>query len=54
MFGQNMHPDSDLVFSDLYRITSVTFSLVATLTLVFLVHLILNCFAPTRYVIRNT
>jgi hypothetical protein len=25
MFGQNMHPDSDLVFSDLYRITSVTF-----------------------------
>ncbi|MGS6215633.1 hypothetical protein ACVGV8_00155, partial [Enterobacter intestinihominis] len=23
MFGQNMHPDSDLVFSDLYRITSV-------------------------------
>lgn len=51
MFGQNMHPDGDLVFSDLYRITSVTFSLVATLTLVFLVHRILNCFEPTRYVI---
>ena len=46
-----MHPDSDLVFSDLYRITSVTFVLVATLTMVFLVHLILNRFAPTRYVI---
>ncbi len=25
-----MHPDSDLVFSDLYRITSVTVALVAT------------------------
>ena len=37
MFGQNMHPNSDTVFSDLYRITSVTFSLVATLTMVFLV-----------------
>jgi uncharacterized membrane protein YccC len=51
MFGQNMHPDSDLVFSDLYRITSVTFSLVATLTMIFLVHLILNRFEATRYVI---
>jgi hypothetical protein len=36
MFGQNLHPDQDLVFSDLYRITSVTVSLVVTLTLVFL------------------
>ena len=51
MFGQNMHPDTDLVFSDLYRITSVTFSLVATLTMVFLMHLILNRFEATRYVI---
>ena len=53
MFGQNMHPDSDLVFSDLYRITSVTFSLVATLTMVFLMHLILNRFEATRYVIAT-
>jgi hypothetical protein len=35
MFGQNLHPDQDLVFSDLYRITSVTVSLVVTLTMVF-------------------
>ncbi len=34
MFGQNLHPYQDLVFSDLYRITSVTVSLVVTLTLV--------------------
>ena len=51
MFGQNMHPNQDLVFSDLYRIVSVTVSLFITLTLVFLVHLLLNRFAATRYVI---
>jgi sensor histidine kinase YesM len=51
MFGQNMHPDGDLVFSDLYRIVSVTVALVATLTMVFLVHLILNRFEATRYII---
>jgi hypothetical protein len=27
MFGQNLHPDTDLVFSDLYRIVSVTVAL---------------------------
>ncbi len=51
MFGQNMHPNQDLVFSDLYRIVSVTVSLFITLTLVFLVHILLNRFAATRYVI---
>ena len=51
MFGQNMHPNQDLVFSDLYRIVSVTVSLFITLTLVFLVHLLLNRFTATRYVI---
>jgi hypothetical protein len=53
MFGQNLHPDQDLVFSDLYRITSVTVSLIVTLTLVFLMHRMLNCFAPTRFVITD-
>ena len=53
MFGQNLHPDQDLVFSDLYRITSVTVALLATLTMVFLVHRILNCFAATRFVITE-
>ncbi|MEB5920727.1 DUF2955 domain-containing protein [Franconibacter daqui] len=53
MFGQNMHPDKDLVFSDLYRISSVTVSLLVTLTMVFLVHLILNRFAATRYVVQS-
>lgn len=53
MFGQNLHPDQDLVFSDLYRITSVTAALVVTLTMVFLVHRLLNCFTPTRFVITE-
>ncbi|NGH40933.1 1,4-alpha-glucan branching protein, partial [Escherichia coli] len=43
----------DLVFSDLYRITSVTVSLVVTLTLVFLMHRLLNCFAATRFVVSD-
>ncbi|WP_318385550.1 DUF2955 domain-containing protein [Enterobacter sp.] len=50
MFGQNMHPNQDLVFSDMYRIASVTVSLLITLTLVFLMHLFLNRFEATRYV----
>lgn len=53
MFGQNLQPDQDLVFSDLYRIVSVTVALLATLTLIWLVHLILNRFAATRYVIEG-
>mgnify|MGYP000878371737 CR=1 FL=1 len=53
MFGQNLHPYQDLVFSDLYRITSVTVSLVVTLTLVFLMHRLLNCFAATRFVVSD-
>jgi len=53
MFGQNLQPDRDLVFSDLYRIVSVTVALLVTLTLIWLVHLILNRFAATRYVIEH-
>lgn len=53
MFGQNLHPDTDLVFSDLYRIVSVTVALLGTLTMIYLVHLILNRFEATRYVIEE-
>ncbi len=34
-------------------ITSVTVSLVVTLTLVFLMHRLLNCFAATRFVVSD-
>lgn len=50
MFGQSLRPDSDLVFGDLYRMTSVVVGLLATLAMVFVLHLVLNCFAATRYV----
>lgn len=52
MFGQNLQPDQDLVFSDMYRVTSVTVSLLGTLTMVFLVHRILNCFQATRFIVK--
>jgi hypothetical protein len=52
MFGQNLQPDGDLVFSDLYRATSVTVSLLVTLTMVFILHRLLNCFAPTRFIVK--
>lgn len=41
------------MFSDLYRITSVTVALIVTLTMVFLMHRLLNCFAPTRFVVTE-
>ncbi len=53
MFGQNLQPDQDMVFSDIYRITSVTVALLVTLTMVFLVHRILNHFEATRFVVNN-
>jgi len=49
IFGQYMHPNNDIVFSDLYRLTSVTVSLLATLVATFVMHKILNCFAATRF-----
>lgn len=50
MFGQSLHPGNDLVFSDLWRIISVVGSILITLTLVFIIHLLLNRFAATRYI----
>ncbi|SUQ58457.1 Uncharacterised protein [Raoultella terrigena] len=50
MFGQSLHPDSDLVFGDLYRMTSVVVGLFVTLAMVFVVHLFPNRFAATRYI----
>lgn len=50
IFGQYMHPNNDIVFSDLYRLTSVTVSLLTTLVVTFVMHKILNCFSATRFV----
>ncbi len=49
LFGQYLTPDGDLVFSALYRVSSVLFAIVATLLVTYLVHLLLNRFAVTRF-----
>ncbi len=49
IFGQYLQPDQDIVFSDLYRFTSVSVALVATLLVTYLLHKILNYFPATRF-----
>ncbi len=49
LFGQYLAPDNDLVFSALYRISSILFAIVATLLACYLVHRLLNSFAATRF-----
>ncbi|MFP8966102.1 DUF2955 domain-containing protein [Pokkaliibacter sp. CJK22405] len=51
IFGQYLKPEQDLIYSALYRISSVAGAVVITLTLVYLLHLILNRFDSTRYVV---
>ncbi|NIG77642.1 DUF2955 domain-containing protein [Cedecea neteri] len=52
MFGQYMHPNQDIVFSALYRISSVSVAIVGTLAVTFIIHKILNNFASTRYIVK--
>ncbi|WP_019615710.1 DUF2955 domain-containing protein [Psychromonas ossibalaenae] len=49
LFGQYLAPDNDLVFSALYRISSILFAIVATLLFCYLIHRLLNSFAATRF-----
>ncbi|MCW8127222.1 FUSC family protein [Microbulbifer halophilus] len=48
LFGQYVAPDQDLVYSALYRISSVLVALVCGLAVTALVHRLLNCLEPTR------
>lgn len=48
LFGQYLTPQSDLVYSALYRFSSVAISVVCTLIAVYLMHQLLNRFAATR------
>jgi len=52
IFGQYMHPNQDIVFNDLYRISSVAVSIVGTLSVTFIIHKLLNNFAATRYIVK--
>ncbi len=50
LFGQYLQPNQDLVYNDLYRISSVSVSLVVTLAAVYLAHSLLNLFSATRFI----
>jgi hypothetical protein len=49
MFGQYMEPHQDIVFTDVYRFTSVAVALCGTLILTFSIHKVLNQFPTTCY-----
>ena len=48
LFGQYLTPQTDLVYSALYRFSSVAISVLCTLIAVYLLHQLLNRFAATR------
>ncbi|MGL4475925.1 MAG: DUF2955 domain-containing protein, partial [Shewanella sp.] len=49
LFGQYLTPGNDLIFSALYRVSSVLIAIVATLLLCYLIHKLLNRFEATRF-----
>ncbi|WP_084055419.1 DUF2955 domain-containing protein [Carnimonas nigrificans] len=52
LFGQYLQPDQDLIYSDLYRITSVAFALSVTVVVAWLIHHFLNLFPGTRMIVE--
>lgn len=49
LFGQYLAPHNDLIFSALYRISSILFATVVTLLVCYLIHRLLNSFEATRF-----
>ncbi len=49
LFGQYLTPNSDLVFSGLYRVSSILIACLATVMACYLVHSVLNRFKVTRF-----
>lgn len=49
LFGQYLTPGNDLVFSALYRVSSILFAIVVTLLACYLVHRLLNRCEATRF-----
>ncbi|MCE2629437.1 hypothetical protein ACLBV4_28065, partial [Pseudomonas aeruginosa] len=47
--GQYLTPTHDMMYSVLYRFTSVCFAVLITLMTVLVIHLFLNRFAATRH-----
>ena len=53
LFGQYLTPQQDLVYNALYRFTSVSVSVAATLVAVYLMHQLLNKFVSTRFIVAT-
>ncbi|WP_372761800.1 DUF2955 domain-containing protein [Pseudoalteromonas sp.] len=49
LFGQSLAPGHDLIYSALYRFSSVTVAIILSLTAVYVVHHLLNRFSVTRH-----
>lgn len=49
LFGQYVTPEHDLVFSALYRLSSMTVAILLTLCCIYMVHKLLNLFPATRH-----
>lgn len=49
LFGQYLTPGNDLIFSALYRVSSIFVAIVATLFLCYLLHKLLNSLEATRF-----
>lgn len=49
LFGQSLTPSQDIIFAIMYRLSSVSVSVLLTLFAVFLVHRFLNRFPATRH-----
>lgn len=48
LFGQSLAPNQDLIYSALYRFSSMCVAMVVTLTFMALLHHLLNAWEPTR------
>ena len=48
LFGQSLSPQQDLVYSALYRFSSMGVALALTLLVMACLHVLLNCWEPTR------
>lgn len=53
LFGQSLGPNQDLVYSALYRFSSMSVALVATLLVMACLHALLNKWTPTKISITN-
>lgn len=49
LYGQSLSPQQDIIYSALYRFSSVVVAIALSLCVIFVVHSLLNKFQPTRH-----